>query len=956
MADAHPDFVARYWGKAQPKEEDAPRWHPLAFHALDVAACASALLENQPSLLRALARVSGLSEAHARMWTLCAVALHDLGKFTPAFQVKSDEIEALADPAIKWKRPQAEDPGHAHTGGAFWDIALKDEVFTKAMADLDAPYAFRSFYLAACGHHGRPAKREFEGADAFWRTFDRGAEDRDAPQKDALDFARATIGLLARDGLAGSPHEQNTQRASWLVAGITNLCDWAGSDQAFFPYRQAGEFPSLDAYWEMTQDQAKEALREKGLMASEVSPSLILQDLLSLPDEVTVRATPLQRWAQSSVLGPFLSGDRPVFAVIEDFTGSGKTEAAALLAHRIMAVGGARGLYWALPTQATSNAIHARFEKVFRKFYVDDADPSIVNAHGAAKLAHALTARERANPKTAAAKAYGGEGHDPAEADATRWLHDDKRTALFADIGVGTIDQALLAVLPSKFNVLRLLGLSKGVLVIDEAHSYDPYMNALMERLVTFQAALGGSVVILSATLTTAQRLALTAAFARGVGASLDRPVDLGMHFPSAVLAVPDDAGGLRVHADPLKASPEEMRGTRRDLAVDRLDCPNTAEAYLLERAAEGECAVYIRNTVGDAIESFERLCKADPERAEAGKITLFHARFSMMDRARIEDATLRAFGKDSKIEGREGRILVSTQVVEQSLDLDFDNMITDLAPIDLMIQRAGRLHRHADHAEPYRRKNRPAPRLLVVAPLPAAKAGANWYSSVFPVANYVYPNTGRLWAGLHEVETRGGLNLLHENPRELLDAVYTLDDAAMPEALGEITRRQEEGIDRAQRGQGIANALEPDRGYGPEQAAHWEAEARTPTRLGEMGEPVRLAVMDQAGRLVPFGWEPEEGRRWPDWLDWVRAEIRLRRSQFVGFLPSSPEESRLSHELLNQWQAARDNTPLVVLRTCHANPSWNAAVRIERAFVETSATACYDSAVGWRLTPRLSA
>jgi len=956
-----PDFIARYWGKAQPQLDQGPRWHPLAFHSLDVAACAVALLDDQPRLARALGRMLALDEVQARTWSLVAVALHDLGKFTPAFQVKSDEIAAQPDPVLKWSRPQPVDPGHAHTGGVLWDIALEDEVFASAMLDAK-PRSFRRFYLAACGHHGRPAKETFAGDDQFWRAFDRDALDRDAPRNDALAFARAVLALLAPDGLPGAPTEAATKRASWLVAGIVNLCDWAGSDQAYFPYRCADEFASLSAYWKMTLEQAKTATQEKGLLASKAAASLNLSDLLALEANAPLRATPLQRWAQSDALAPLITAAAPVFAVIEDFTGSGKTEAAALLAHRIMAAGGdagdgPRGLYWALPTQATSNAIHQRFKdkNVFRRFYVDDADPSIVNAHGGARIDQALAARARDNSQIAEANSYGGNGHDPAEAEETRWLHDDKRTALSADIGVGTIDQALLAVLPSKFNVMRLLGLSKSVLIIDEAHAYDPYMNALMDRLITFQAALGGSVIVLSATLTTAQRQALTAAFARGVGVLLKWPVDAGTHFPSALLATPGNSGGLRIHAEPLAADTIKQRGTRRDLPVELIESPELAEAYLIERAQAGECAVYIRNTVGDARASFERICAAVSSQALDLRVSLFHARFTMADRAEIERAVLSAFGKESKIEGRKGRILVATQVVEQSLDLDFDAMVTDLAPIDLLIQRAGRLHRHSGKGDPFRRQNRATPRLIIVGPAPVQDAKANWFSNVFPVAQYVYPNTGRLWAGLRQIEACGGLNLASENPRDLLDSVYEFPVEAMPKALQKLTLAYEEGTQQAQRGQGTSNALDLDGGYAlGGQGQAWEDEAKTPTRLGEMGDPVRLAEIGKAGALVPFGWSSYTNRgSAPGWLDWSLAEIRLRRSQFAEFVPADEAERAAVQTLIAEWRSRRDETPVVVLRPrdqLKADNKRIAKIRILRASETLEAIAMYDRSVGWRL------
>ncbi len=329
-----------------------------------------------------------------------------------------------------------------------------------------------------------------------------------------------------------------------------------------------------------------------------------------------------------------------------------------------------------------------------------------------------------------------------------------------------------------------------------------------------------------------------------------------------------------------------------------------------------------------------------------------------MADRRRIEAETLRAFGKASTIEARAGRILVATQVVEQSLDLDFDNMVTDLAPIDLLVQRAGRLHRHADLADPYRKSERRAPRLKLVAPAPAADATANWFGSLLPVANYVYPNTGRLWAGLREIEIRGGLKLASENPRHLLDAVYTLDDSRMPEALGRVTRNQEEGADRARRGQGAANALDPDKGYGVEQGVRWEDEAKTPTRIGELGRPVRLAVMQRIGTLVPFGLNFEvrstgaasETSPKPDWLDWAQAEIRLRRSLFADFEASNEREMLAVETLRDEWKARHDETPVVVLRRDDSNGSWFAEIRLERGGIMIQSTARYDENAGWRV------
>ena len=197
----------------------------------------------------------------------------------------------------------------------------------------------------------------------------------------------------------------------------------------------------------------------------------------------------------------------PCLAFLEDLTGSGKTEAALILAQRLIAHGKASGVYWALPTQATANALYQRLSRSYRRLFADgDTIPSLALAHASTDLQKDYQASIFKEGLTEAAGHteldYGSDDENTASAQCAEWLATDRRRSLLADIGVGTVDQALLAALPVKFQSLRLAALSDRVLVVDEAHSYDAYTTRLLKQLLAFHAALGGSAIVLSATLT----------------------------------------------------------------------------------------------------------------------------------------------------------------------------------------------------------------------------------------------------------------------------------------------------------------------------------------------------------------------------------------------------------------------------------------------------------------------
>ncbi|XLV70486.1 CRISPR-associated helicase Cas3' (plasmid) [Ralstonia syzygii subsp. celebesensis] len=276
----------------------------------------------------------------------------------------------------------------------------------------------------------------------------------------------------------------------------------------------------------------------------------------------------------------------------------------------------------------------------------------------------------------------------------------------------------------------------------------------------------------------------------------------------------------------------------------------------VMNEARAGRCICWIRNTVDDARHAFTALRSHLPEKS----LALFHSRFAMGDRLAIEAAALDRFGKASTAAQRQGQVLIATQVVEQSLDLDFDIMISDLAPIDLLIQRAGRLQRHARHGdgEPATDgcERRPAPTLYLLCPENTDTPGSNWYAASFPKARHVYPNVGQLWLTQRALLAAGQI-VSPGGPgedgavRSLVEAVYGPEADPIPDALQRATQEQM-GKDMAAASQAHFNALNLERGYCADSSHHWYEDTQTPTRLGDETCEIYLA-REEGGGLVPL-------------------------------------------------------------------------------------------------------
>jgi CRISPR-associated endonuclease/helicase Cas3 len=814
-ASLGPAYYA-YWGKAKPVNGSEAPYHPLAFHCLDVAATGRQLLTRHPRLLDWLAGQAGVEPHPMLDWLTFCLALHDLGKFATAFQnQRPDLLWSLQN--RKSSKPYGA-VRHDSLGELLWRTRLVGSSDVLGLGSDASRFASRlaPWIYAVTGHHGEPPDSAGAHFDQHFDARDEGAAAafaRDIRALFPVDTVVATLGNLSAEQASRS-----SRRCSWWLAGVAVLADWLGSNTTHFTYSPAAE--PLDGYWRgKALPCADRALNAAGVLPQNVASGIRLQDIFT-PARIP-ELSPLQAWSDG-----LETSTGPQLFLLEDVTGAGKTEAALTLAYRLMAAGEADGLFIGLPTMATANAMYERVAAVADRLYVPESRPSVVLAHGKRDLVSSFRTTVVAMDQPE---------HDPRQLDetasarCTAWLANHNKKALLASIGVGTIDQALLAVLHARHQSLRLLGLFRKVLIVDEVHACDPYMQELLEGLLQFHAAAGGSAILVSATLTSAMKQKLVCAFAAGCGWPAPR---LG----AASYPLVTQLAQARASEHPLGTRPD----VRRRIEVDYVSDADAIWREIRAAIAAGRCVCWIRNTVADASETWQRARSELP----GTRCILFHARFALGDRLDIEEQLRKDFGPRSTAGERRARLVIATQVIEQSLDVDFDLVVSDLAPIDRVIQRSGRLQRHPrtqDGTPGPGPDERGAPRMIVFGPEWTEQPESKWIGEFFPRAAAVYPHVGRLWLTARELVTRKGYRM-PEDARALIDAVFTVD-ADIPPAL-ERRSNEAEGKDWAGVNLAFATRLKIETGYTRGYAGAWLADEAAPVLASEdgwdLGAPTR--------------------------------------------------------------------------------------------------------------------
>lgn len=661
------DAMLALWAKTDQSGKNPDAWHPLLCHLIDVAAVARTMWRGvlTPALRARVTAGLGLpDEATTEAWVAYLAGLHDIGKASPAFQAKyPGALDRLSAVGLPPSHPDL-DPGHGI-------------VSTLAIAPLLVEHgvptpASNALATAIGGHHGifpasqktrDPKKTQWLG-NAAWDTARR-------------ELATTLAGLL---DLPDSTPTSTDHPTSMVLAGLISVADWIGSDSDHFFHFASPTDIADDAgrrdYLAHAATTAKRALAELGWL-DWTAP------VATLPFDTLFGFKP-RRVQQDVVELPGVAGGQSI-VVVELPMGEGKTEAAFYLADRWAQGPAQRGLYVAMPTMATSNGMFGRLISYLEKrFPSGRVNVQLIHSHAA--VAPELEAFQHKPPPIDPNNINGDNG--PTEVVIEEWFSMRKR-GLLAPYGVGTVDQSLLAALQVPHVFVRTFGLAGKTVIFDEVHAYDTYMTTLFERLLEWLGAIGTSVVVLTATLPRERRDGLLRAYSRGAG--FDAVAELPpAPYPRLSWANTSSIGAKSVSV------PELSDLSRRQLRLEWVDVrlPESGEPFplgaaLADALAGGGCAAVICNTVGRAQRMYQQLRPYFPD-----EIELLHARFPFEERDEREKRALARFGKDGS-ERPKRSVLVATQVIEQSLDLDFDLMVTDLAPADLVLQRAGRLQRH---------------------------------------------------------------------------------------------------------------------------------------------------------------------------------------------------------------------------------------------------------------------
>ncbi|MDO4550013.1 MAG: CRISPR-associated helicase Cas3' [Planctomycetia bacterium] len=535
---------------------------------------------------------------------LLGALLHDIGKLTPAFQ---DKIYGALGMALNLVGVEVQDENHAASSRTI----LK---------------GWKLYHLAdlAGDHHGWVCKGKSSGAhlgQSGWKE----------NQRAVAEALCREFGLELED----VPYKWGSPKFR-LVQGLTSLADWLSSGM------------DLGADEELSDEKIQSVISGAGFVPFRVNEGLSFEEIFGFPP-FAVQSLMAEKMVPGGVY------------VLETEMGGGKTEAALYLAYRLLEKERHNGIYFALPTQLTSDKIHERFKEFLKKILPEQESRRALLLHGQAWLRNELYSSD-------------GEEMEQRAADRDAWF-DHRKRGLLAPFAVGTVDQILMAVINVRYNFMRAFGAAGKVVILDEIHSYDAYTGTLIQALIKMLREMNCTVILLSATLTRQTRNDL-------LGNSDGTPNPLESCYP--LLSYHDGEAVQFEKTEPPQSKTVSIVSSRKvEDSIDRA----------LEKAENGECVLWIENTVRDAQNVF-RILRA---RAEKNiQVGLIHSRFPSFVRSRQEKKWTELYGKNVTAETRAGgKILIGTQVLEQSIDIDADYLITRLCPTDMLLQRIGRLWRH---------------------------------------------------------------------------------------------------------------------------------------------------------------------------------------------------------------------------------------------------------------------
>lgn len=652
------------WLVAKTDPHDSERWLPLWVHACDTAGVMEYLYDNwlSPSAKRIICE--NLSEAYGRKLCLLLGYVHDTGKATYAFQsfisekvpvirekLAADGLSLAAAKELKNRK----DMPHSLCGEAI----LCANKFPVGIS------------VVVGSHHGRTP---MENSDTVKRKIKVYSERVFCGKQSELWEAiwRDWLAVcLKQSGFSSAEELQDTSmEVQVLLTGLLIMADWLASNTYLFPTISVENCGKLEIYPHRVE-QALERIHLPDFWIPGENDFGMDAELFA------ARFGFSPNGLQQSAMEIAQQTLEPGIFIVEAQMGVGKTEAALAMAEILGKKAESGGIFFGLPTQATANGLFPRLVK-WAEQQSDGVKLGIRLAHGAAELNDDYQQMVQNSSSSI--------GEDEGSNLVVHSWFEGKKVALLADFVVGTVDQLLMAALKQKHVMLRHLGLAGKVVIIDECHAYDAYMNQFLDMALRWLGTYRVPVVLLSATLPPNRRAELIRSYLNKRKIDTSDSWCQNNEYP---LFTWTDAGVIY-------QKKMVWNGTPMPVQILKLQDEERVET-LKKELREGGCAGVIFNTVKRAQE-FTRLVT---ERLPEYDVILIHSQFLMPDRAEIEQEILRRTGKASVPKQRDHLIVVGTQVLEQSLDIDFDVMITDICPMDLLLQRIGREHRHKERVRP---------------------------------------------------------------------------------------------------------------------------------------------------------------------------------------------------------------------------------------------------------------
>jgi CRISPR-associated endonuclease/helicase Cas3 len=819
-------FVA--WGKlSRDKSGQLAGEHLLLDHMTDVAACFLALVEC-PAIRRSLEDTAGRSLDAVDLQRLAVlVFLHDVGKASAGFQSR------------RWQPPERP-PGFWPTtpfghGPEGWEL-IAGRVLNAEHYALGLPIAeiltwgdvaVCELLQASISHHGRPlGVSPGKEAEGVWKpVFDKTGSVLYEPAATLVsmgDRLKRSYPLAFEECQRPLPDQPAFVH---LFAGLVQLADWLGSDtrEGFFPYTVAGEDRTQTA-----AGRAKYAVQTIGLDVNNWRGDLCGDPPTFSAAFGVPQARPMQLAAADLSLGDIV--------VLEAETGSGKTEAALWRFVQLFEAGKVDSLYFALPTRVAATQLYQRVRALVGRLWPTHA-PVVVRA-----LPGYEAADDQEKISLPDFKVQWPD-HPADEKAHQRWVAESPKRFLAATIAVGTIDQALLGALKVRHAHMRHALLARSLLVVDEVHASDAYMTVLLEKLLQAHLKAGGQAMLLSATLGSSARTRYL---------NIGQPMKQVPPSMADACAVPYPAVSSRsasgIHLQPVAGNPQHK--TVYWETLDAMDDPTRIASLAAQAAAQGARVLVVRNTVPSAVATLEALEQLSFELGGDwlfkvnGISTVHHSRYSRQDRPLLDQAVEAQLGKTRQ--DRKGRVIIGTQTLEQSLDIDADLLITDLCPMDVLLQRLGRLHRHTrpdeERAEDYRQ-----PRAWVLTPAghdltPMLKRSRHGLGR-FHDGGGVYPDLRMAEATKRLIQAQPSRQIPADNRMLVEYATHIEALQAIEKELGADWQKLGQAIEgdtSARRGVGHLHTLPYDDAFGD--VLFPDSDQKIATRLGAAD---RLVVFD---------------------------------------------------------------------------------------------------------------